>query len=391
MSQSDGIVEHALSSNLEAGGSPPGISRCRVVFARLLLGLVILICAEVFSGASIKMGLWHPWTLVVTYWLYFAHFFFFTTLAVRTGRTSLSSLYLWGVLFGLYEFWITKVIWHGYGGDGKFAMGSIGPYGYSEISMAFIFHPVASFLLPLAVACLLCPPLRRLFPDLAWFTAKSKGARVVQAYLLLSFATVLAMNSGGPANLALNLAFVLVLLLVLSRLARPALGSSDGRRIVVFGGRGFAGLCLYLILLYGVTYPFLRPDGLPSAPVQLLTFVFYALAIAGLCLHRRREPLPDNMVEVDSRELKLIKILFALLLGLALGLSTLAGKPVLFLPVVLSFVIWTPLGFLLTAVALVKGVRQRIAPAPACPGQTPMPAPPMPDLDSTVVKKENEK
>ncbi len=382
MSQSDGIVEHALSSNPEAGGSPPRISWCRLVFARLLVGLIILICAEVFSGASIKMGLWHPWTLVVTYWLYFAHFFFFTTLAVRTGRTSLSSLYLWGVLFGLYEFWITKVIWHGYGGDGKFAMGSIGPYGYSEISMVFIFHPVASFLLPLIVACLLCPPLRRLFPDLAWFTAKSKGARVVQAYLLLSFATVLAMNSGGPANLALNLAFVLVLLLVLSRLARPALDSSDGRRIVVFGGRGFVGLCIYLILLYGVTYPFLRPDGLPSAPVQLLTFVFYALAIAGLCLHRRREPLPDNMAEVDSRELKLIKILFALLLGLALGLSTLAGKPVLFLPVVLSFVIWTPLGFLLTAVALVKGVRQRIAPAQA---------PPMPDLGSTVVKEENEK
>ena len=387
MSQSDGIVEHALSSNLEAGDSPPSISWCRLVFARLLVGLIILICAEVFSGASIKMGLWHPWTLVVTYWLYFAHFFFFTTLAVRTGRTSLSSLYLWGVLFGLYEFWITKVIWHGYGGDGKFAMGSIGPYGYSEISMVFIFHPVASFLLPLAVACLLCPPLRRLFPDLAWFTGKSKGARVVQIYLLLSFATVLAMNSGGPANLALNLAFMLVLLLVLSRLARPALGSSDGRRIVVFGGRGFVGLCIYLILLYGVTYPFLRPDGLPSAPVQLLTFVFYTLAIAGLCLHRRREPLPDNMVEVDSRELKLIKILFALLLGLALGLSTLAGKPVLFLPVVLSFVIWTPLGFLLTAVALVKGVRQRIAPA-----QTPaMLAPPMPDLGSTVVKEENEK
>jgi hypothetical protein len=30
----------------------------------------------------------------------FAHFFFFTTLAVWTGRTSFWSLYLWGVLFG---------------------------------------------------------------------------------------------------------------------------------------------------------------------------------------------------------------------------------------------------------------------------------------------------
>ena len=335
------------------------------MFPRLLIGLVILICAEVFSGASIQVGLWNPWTWVVTYWLYFSHFFFFTTLAVRTGRTSLCSLYLWGVLFGLYESWITKVIWHGYGGDGEFAMGSIGPYGYSEISMVFIFHPVASFLLPLAVACLLCPPLRRLFPDLAWFTGKSKGARAVQVYLVLSFATVLAMNSGGPLNLAGNLAFVLILLIVLSRLARSGLASSDGRRIVTFGRGGFVGLSMYLVLLYGVTYPLLRPDGLPSAPVQLLTLVFYALAIAGLWLHRRRQPLSANAAEVDGRELKLVKMLFAVLLALALVLSIFTGTPVLFAPIVLNFAVWTPLGFLLTAVAVVKGLRERIASARA--------------------------
>jgi hypothetical protein len=314
----DEVVDSAQSLKPAAGGVPAGVSRSSVVFARLLVGLVVLICAEVFSGASIQMGLWHPWTLAVTYWLYFAHFFFFTTLAVRTGRTSLGSLYLWGVLFGLYEFWITKVIWHGYGGDGKLAMGAIGPYGYSEISMAFIFHPVASFILPLAVTCLLCPPLRRLFPDLAWLTGKSKIACVVQVYLVISLACVLAMNSGGPANLACNLAFVFVLLFVLSRLSRSALGSSDGSPIVVFGGRGFVGLCMYLMLLYGVTYPFLRPDGLPSVPLQLFTFVFYALAIAGIWLHRRREPLPGDAVQVNERELKLVKILFALLLTLAL-------------------------------------------------------------------------
>ena len=54
--------------------------------------------AEVFSGASLQIGIWNPWTLLVTYWLYFAHFFFLTTLAVSTRRTSLWSLYLWGVL-----------------------------------------------------------------------------------------------------------------------------------------------------------------------------------------------------------------------------------------------------------------------------------------------------
>ena len=118
------------------------------------------------------------------------------------------------------------------------------------------------------------------------------------------------------------------------------------------------------MLLYGVTYPLLTPDGLPSVSLQLFTFVFYALAIAGLWLYRRRKPLSDNAVQVERRELKLVKILFALLLGLALALSPLAATPALFLPIGLSFVIWTPLGFLLTAAALANGVRERIAPAP---------------------------
>jgi hypothetical protein len=335
--------------------SDPGAG---VLFARALIGLVVLICAEVFSGASLGMGLWHPWTILLTYWLYFAHFFLFTTLAVRTGRTSLSCLYLWGVLFGLYESWITKVIWQGYNGDGKFAMGHIGPYGFSEISMVFIFHPVASFILPLAVACLLCPPLRCLFPELAWFTGKTRGARVVQVYLVLSFAPVMAMNSGGLINLALNLALAIILLLVLLRLARPALSASDGRQIVVFARRGFAGLCVYLALLYAVGYVAVRPAGRPSVGVQLFTFVFYGLAIGGLWLHRRREPLAGAGALVEKRELHLVTVLFAIVLVLALVLSALRRSPVLYAPLALNFIVWTSMGFVLTALALVKGIRE---------------------------------
>ncbi len=331
----------------------------RILFARILTGVVILICAEVFSGASLKAGLWHPWTLLVTYWLYFAHFFFFTTFAVHTGRTSLSSLYLWGVLFGLHESWITKVIWHGYSGDGKFVMGHIGPYGFSEISMVFIFHPVMSFILPLAVTCLLCRPLRRLFPELAWFTGRSKGGRIAQVYLVLSLAPVMAMNSGGMLNLAVHLSVAIILLGALSRLAQPAFMASDGRAIVVFGIRGFVGLCVYLALLYGVTYIALRPEGRPSVAVQLFTFVFYAVAVAGLWLHRRRQPLPT--VPVEKRESRLVVVLFAVLIGLAFVCTVLGEVSVLYPVIALNFVMWTCGGFALTLLCVLKGLQERFA------------------------------
>jgi len=349
------VPPHPIAEDSRSG------TRWSAVFARLMVGLVILICAEVFSGASLQNGLWHPWTLLMTYWLYFAHFFFFTTLAVLTGRTSFWSLYLWGVLFGLYESWITKVIWYGYGGDGKFAVGSIGPFGLSEMTMVSIFHPMMAFIFPLAVTCLLCPPLRRLFPDLAWFTGRSKGARIVQGYLILSFAPVMAMNSGGPMNLAVNLAVAIVVLVMLSRLARPALDSADGRAIVVFGRWGFAGLCVYLLWLYGVSYFYLRPEGLPSAAVQLGTLGFYAVAVAGLWLHRRREPLDAEAVHVEKRELRLVASLFAVLMALGLALSPLSKNPILFGIIVPNFVIWMALGGLLAVASLVSAVRERLA------------------------------
>jgi hypothetical protein len=331
-----------------------------LLFPRLLVGLIVLICAEVFSGASVATGLWNPWVWCVTYWLYFAHFFFFVTLAVRTGRTSIWALYLWGVLFGLYESWITKVIWHGFSGDGMFALGSVGPYGLFELCVVFLFHPVMSFILPLTITCLICPSLRRWFPDLAWFTSSSKRARAIRLYNAISLAFPMAVNSGGIGNLTLNLAFALVLLFVLSRLSRHALTASEPVSVVVFGRRGLVALCVYLVLLYATTYIFIRPDGLPSIRVQAFTFVFYGVAFGGLRLHRRREPLPND-VDVKECELRLVKRLFALVLGLGLALSTLAGKPVLGVPIVVNFILWTPTGFILTAVAVGMGIREHFA------------------------------
>ncbi|MGE5293883.1 MAG: hypothetical protein ACM3VT_03565 [Solirubrobacterales bacterium] len=334
---------------------PIGDKRLRPLWSRLLLGLIVLISAEVFSGASLPIGLWHPWTLIVTYWLYFAHFFFFTTLAIWTGRTSFWSLYLWGVLFGLYESWITKVIWFGYGGDGKFALGSIGPYGYSEMSMVFLFHPMMSLILPLAVACVLCPPLRRWFPDLAWITGRSRGARLLQIYLVASFGPIVAMNSGGIPNLALNLLFAGVLALLLLRLSRPYLKTSNGRSLVALGPAAFRAVCVYLLLLYGTTYLYLRPEGLPSGPIQLATLAFYGLAILGLCLHDRQTPSPDATISVEPYESRSIIATVTFVLGLGTLLAPLRGTPVLFVPIMANFLLWTPLGILLTVLAMLRG------------------------------------
>jgi len=42
----------------EPDGIMPDQRKPGVLAARLLIGLIVLICAEVFSGASIQIGLW---------------------------------------------------------------------------------------------------------------------------------------------------------------------------------------------------------------------------------------------------------------------------------------------------------------------------------------------
>jgi len=115
---------------------------------------------------------------------------------------------------------------------------------------------------------------------------------------------------------------------------------------------------LCLALLYGVSYFKLRPEGLPSVRVQLLTLVIYALVILCLRLHSPREPLPVNVVDVEPRELELAMAVFAWVIGLGFVFSFVARQPLIFVPFVLNSVIWTFLGFLLTAIALWQGVRE---------------------------------
>ena len=84
----------------------------RITFL-VFAGFLSFVTAEVFAGSSPSWPL-NPFAWLLTVPLYGTHFLLLAHLAVATRRTSWSALYLFGVIFGFYETWITKVIWHGY-------------------------------------------------------------------------------------------------------------------------------------------------------------------------------------------------------------------------------------------------------------------------------------
>ena len=103
------------------------------LYSILLLGTLSMFFGEVFAGSS-QTWFVHGWSLLVTFPLYLSHTLFFLILSFRFGKTSLRQLYFFGVLFGLYEAFITKVLWAGYMGETGPNMGTILGVGVSDSS-----------------------------------------------------------------------------------------------------------------------------------------------------------------------------------------------------------------------------------------------------------------
>ena len=105
--------------------------------------------SEVFAGSA---PLWFvdSWGILMVFPLYSAHLIFFLNVALRTKRTSVAHLYLFGVLIGLYESWITKVLWTGYPGAEAPMMGTFLGIAALEFSvLVFFWHPVFAFVMPI--------------------------------------------------------------------------------------------------------------------------------------------------------------------------------------------------------------------------------------------------
>ena len=117
----------------------------------ILIGCLSMFMAEVFAGSS-QMWFIDIWSLLVTFWLYLGHLLLFLNLAMRSKKTSIPQLYLWGVLFALYESWVTKVLWAGYPGSEGPAIALVGGIAILEFStLVFFWHPILAFIMPILV------------------------------------------------------------------------------------------------------------------------------------------------------------------------------------------------------------------------------------------------
>jgi hypothetical protein len=123
--------------------------RNKLVFL-ILLSLISVFFAEVISGSS-RYPLFGYWGYLVVIPLYGIHTILFLYIIKKFAshkRILFSTLYFAGVLFGLYETYVTKVLWIGLSDD-PFILFNVSIIDY--IVLVFFWHPIFSFVIPVLV------------------------------------------------------------------------------------------------------------------------------------------------------------------------------------------------------------------------------------------------
>ena len=95
------------------------------------------------------------WGMLVVLPLYLLHSVFLVAVVFRFGRPNFWTLYSAGTLFGMYEAYITKVLWTSFRPEGPFV--TVGGIALFETIILVLFlHPLLAFVVPMFFTEILC-------------------------------------------------------------------------------------------------------------------------------------------------------------------------------------------------------------------------------------------
>jgi len=256
------------------------VSGMKKLWSILLLGALSMLFAEVFSGAS---TLWFldAWGLFLTYPLYLAHAIFLVNVAFHWKKTSPRQLYFFGMLFGLYEALITKVLWFGYPASTGPMVGYVFGIAWGEfLTLVLFYHPIMSFVVPVFVYELLS---RDVLPGHERFLQKNWKSLLLVIILIVMGASF--QSNGAKYDVVRSVGsmggsiLIVVLLHVLSK--------GKNLQSLILGKKGMTAVLVYLFVLYGVTTAVIFPERLPKMILPyLLILLWYLVAIILLWIDR---------------------------------------------------------------------------------------------------------
>ena len=120
----------------------------------ILIGMISVIFVEVPAGSTM-FPFFTVWGMLVVLPLYLLHSVFLVAIVFRWGRPNFWTLYSAGTLYGMYEAYITKVLWTSFRPEGPFlTVGGIALF--ETIILVLFLHPLLAFVVPMFFTEALC-------------------------------------------------------------------------------------------------------------------------------------------------------------------------------------------------------------------------------------------
>jgi hypothetical protein len=224
----------------------------------LLLGLTSTAFAEVLFPTTA----FDPTTIALfAVPIYLLHSVVLAGVVYGADRVSYPALYLAGVLLGLYESYVTKVVWAPVGDRPFVVVGGV--HTFETAGLVLFWHPIVAFVLPVTVVETVATASRRsLRPPLAGHRFARPLAVATAGYLLLFQGAL-----GGPFRALLGNVIALGVLLAALVAWRRADGHTHDMRALLPGGRTLRVLAACLVGSYLLLGAVIRPGELPTRPI----------------------------------------------------------------------------------------------------------------------------
>jgi hypothetical protein len=249
--------------------------RLRTIYL-ILLGLLSVFFAEVISG-SMRYPLFDIWGYLVVIPLYGLHTIILLYLIrsrVSDKMIRFSTLYFAGVLFGLYEAYLTKVLWIGLAED-SFILFHISIIDY--VVLVFFWHPIFSFIIPSLVFEKVVTKTDYLYQGLPEFVRKilSKKYGIVIIMIIIGFFS--AFNGTFDSLTISELSLAVPILIILYWIYKNELNHVYSFDEIIPNTKGILFCSIYLSGIYIGLGGFFQPEILTitnQVPIWISYLVF---------------------------------------------------------------------------------------------------------------------
>ncbi len=295
----------------------------------LVLGVLSTVIPEVIAGSGI-----YPFSKITDYLivipLYTLHSLVLWYIVWSYGKPRLYNLFAAGAIFGLYEAYMTKVIWNPNWSAAPLKIGGIAIV--ETMVLVLFWHSFLAFILPLFVAESLTSSSEILQGLPHWFSGWLEKFRHGQKYLILPFLAGCFQGINTPTlqgSLFSGLTTTIVTMGIIMAWRRRS-GSGYSLRSLLPTKKEFRVILTLLLVFYVLMGVFWTPELLPGLGPQVTVWGLYLFfgALLYLGIMKSREDVSVNPVEINLSDRKMVLFgavfIFGSVLGKATGLSVFA-------------------------------------------------------------------